>query len=128
MTNSLEQALATTIQESKEGIGKSVDWVIKQMPDICEQYLRFEMIKATMCTVTFCILICILLYAVYKGIKYGLENLPEYDRSILCLWSIALIPFTIFICCAVDNFLIVTKIYIAPKVYLVEFASTLLKH
>lgn len=124
MTNSLEKILTDTIVESKQSIGKAVDWAMTQVPDICEQYLRIELIKSCATAIYF-ILAGIALYKAghycfRQAKKTKEEGLYVAGVFAFIFGALASIPFFAYAMNA-------ATIYFAPKVYLVEFAAKLIK-
>jgi len=127
-TNDLTSIMSDTIRETKDGIGKSVEWVISQTPELCEQYLKIEMVKS--CTSAALLLAgaIVVAYACYRAIKWGSAKrggISEHPELVILLFPA--VGAIVAIVSSYNYAMVAATIYIAPKVYLVEFAATLLK-
>jgi hypothetical protein len=130
MTNqnqTLESVLTTTLVDGKQAVGDAVNWALKQAPDLCEQYLRWEFAEAVVCFI-FCAIGVALMAWVTRFL--WVKEYDDREDGSLCRFVSSIVG---AICVAL---LIVQmglstaqalKVSIAPKVYLVEFAAQLIK-
>lgn len=128
MNTNLEQVLTETIVSSKKAVVESVEWALKQAPDICDQYLRYEMISSTINAAILTIIGIALVVCFVKFWRFS-KSLNEYDQtpsrivaSFVAAGLMTLVSFG-----WQNNVHRVIKIHVAPKVYLVEFATKLIK-
>lgn len=134
---SLDNALATMINASVQGAGDAIAWAKYQIPDVIHQLLVWQCIKHciyVLCSsliLTICCFVikhCILKIKEYKAynrtVSYG-DSKDIEGWVILCLVS-TIVSLTLF-CAAISDLLTVLQIWIAPKIYLLEYAAQLLK-
>lgn len=128
MTNKLQDVLLDAVIETKQGVGKAVEWVMSQMPELCEQYLLIEMVKACSSAIILAAIsaglawVCLKIMMWAHRQKGGIGDHPE---TVMLLF-----PFLIACACAYFAYvsaMTAATIYIAPKVYLVEFAAKLVR-
>jgi hypothetical protein len=130
----LEQVLLDTIQKSsavtgeiydgaKKVTGKAIDFAVEQIPDVIHQLLMWKFAHSLLYFFVFLILTGLLIYATYKIII--IENNSKYDGAqIFALFSGAGSIGCFF---GVLGNLTWLKIWIAPKVYLLEYAAELVR-
>ena len=113
----LEQTLVDTINSTKEGITQGIDFASKQIPDVIEQLLKWKLVEASVFMVSGVILILTAIYVYRKFLK-------DSDGAIVVLS----IPLALGgIVCFINNILIMFQIIVAPKIYLIEYVSHLVK-
>lgn len=113
----LEQTLVDTINSTKEGITQGIDFASKQIPDVIEQLLKWKMVEASVYMVGGVILILTAIYVYRKFLK-------ESDGAIVVLS----LPLGVGgIVCFTKNILTILQITVAPKIYLIEYVSHLVK-
>jgi hypothetical protein len=144
MNDQLQVATSEAITKATSGIDASVNFLSSEIPEVIHQLLMWKMIEASFVSVV-CIIIFISL------VKYTRKNSGEktkvdtngktvnccsmtHDENHdvapwICL-TMTFIPLifiiTFFIFC--DSFLDVVQIWIAPKIYLIEYAASLVKN
>lgn len=149
--NVMQDALVSIIQKTQQGIDASVSFLSEQIPDVIQQLLMWKMVEALLvvlgCTV-------LLAFTLKFGIK-GIHSIVNYQRgyhlyynnsgdlgrqgkelmsqnsgtmpfSIISIISLA-VAIIIFLANAPAAISTAAKIYIAPKVYLIEYAASLVK-
>lgn len=133
MNTNLEQVLTETIVSSKKAVGEAVEWALKQTPDICDQYLRYEMISAIISASFLTIVLILVVIAYCKAWKWIGKTFHRDCEGEDRVTARSVIGFFVGI---IVFFLVAglekqakqaVKIYVAPKVYLVEFATKLIK-
>ncbi len=126
MTTSIESVLISTIQETKDGLGKGVEWALKQTPELCEQYLRYELVLHAVSALVLWGIGAVCLHLMHKFLKWfkaerTFDTTPEVIMMVFPAVAVGAVLIAAFC-----NTAAVLKIAIAPKVYLVEFASKII--
>jgi len=131
-SSTLENALVAIINQVTTGIDTSVTFLSTQIPDIIQQLLLWKLIDKLMWTsvelsaMTFCIIVSIKLY--YKGKTYIPKNPYDTDQSdIYCMSLGIFILGLFFLIVTLLDLTVILQIWLAPKVYLIEYAHGLLK-
>ena len=106
-------------QASKTAIAKSVDFAVEQTPLVVKEFLRWRMAEAI-------IYICIGLAACGFVLWLAQRIIRTSDKDddwdgVTVGWGIRIIAITILICVISSNAMTITKICIAPRVYLIEY-------
>lgn len=131
----VDSALAELIYKATEGADKGIDFLLTETPDVISQLLMWKTVSSLTCFV----LGFITLFIMYKHFKLASKK-PENGETNFywTSWShqdfhspelgwclfLFYIPFTIYF---FGKGLVWLKIWIAPKVYLIEYASSLVK-
>jgi hypothetical protein len=138
MNTDLDIAIATLINKSLEGVDASVAFLQAEIPDYVYQLLLWYGVKnAITGIIALLITIVWIKYLLIKPINIIREGKREVKRTMftysdgdvkegaafLIFNLFAFVPFTI----GVTDLLLALKIYIAPKVWLLEYASALVK-
>lgn len=126
-TNELQTKLMLWLETAAQAIG---DFATKEIPPFIHEYLQWKFFEACYYTILPVIGLLISVYILRYGIKLlssekeygGFEIFPVIGGSVLI--PIALIA-TMF--SAVPNLKTAVQIKIAPKVYLIEQASEIIK-
>jgi len=105
-----------------------IDFAIDQAPDVIQQLIAFKTFEYLF----YCLIGVLLLFVVVKCILYIKKKANKCDEYIdydpfapvliISLVILAVVDF-VFLSCIVD----LLKITIAPKVWLIEYAATLVK-
>jgi hypothetical protein len=124
--NKLEDVLVKYIEKAAGSIEKGVEFALEQAPEIIEQLLRWEMtisfLKMLAAIVIFAVLIKFNLWQIRYWKKHLKDHYDVHEGIVANIIQVPLIiiAFTIF------N-LTWLKIWIAPKVWLIEYAASLVK-
>jgi len=119
----LDEVLVDAINSTGGAIGEAVDFTLTQAPEVVEQLLMWHMMQSAVTNII-CLVLAILFVVVpTKHLKKVLENSGEYWE-----WGpVALCPYIPF-CLTIMCFdLVWLKIWVAPKLYLLEYAASLVK-
>lgn len=139
MNEELNKVLIDAIQKTQSGIGEAVDFAVAQAPEVIQQLLMW---KFTESLITFLfgltILASISIWLYFKvwkvwetkwcyteETKYSYHESGEIKDSALFLIFLS-IPYGLsflIVACNLDWL----KIWIAPKLYLIEYAASLVK-
>ena len=126
MKTELELALAELINKANNGIDSATGFLQAEIPDIIEQLLMWHGIYNLFMFVIGLLVAVAWLVIEVKVLNWGRNNKWHVDDWLLgyifCGSFIRLIPF-ITVCCLIN--LIWLQIWIAPKVWLLEYASKL---
>lgn len=119
---SLDNALATMINSSVQGAGDAISWAKYQIPDVIHQLLMWKAVESGIIFSVFVVLSLIGLYLSKKFIKWTIDGNAEFSPiTALCVLILSTPIIGVF------NSLDWLKIWIAPKIYLIEYAANLMK-
>ena len=123
MNEQLEKELTNTIKIAND-TGKNVlEFVQQQAPEICEQILKFRLYMSCAGIVGCCILTCCSVYFFNLHKKCCDSNkLGDFPWQVF----LGIISGFIAITLGITNTVILLKITVAPKIYLIEYFKTLL--
>lgn len=120
--DTLNASLATIIQKATTGVEAGVNFLSDQIPDVIHQLLMWKLTENL-----FLVGISLLIFIVYG---YGLKKAHQHDAFDRWGWPVAFVggiasfvAVFFFIICSLEAL----KIMIAPKIYLIEYATHLLK-
>lgn len=119
----LQSALADAVTKSIQAAGDATDFLIGQLPDVIKQFLMWKMVESIAWNVVSVIGVLAMIAIVRKFLAKGRQT--KWD------WEDRLFPFAIgsFLFCfviAISTFnfnLDWLQIWVAPKVYLIEYAK-----
>jgi len=127
MNEQANKILTDLLQKASNGIDAAVSFSQAQVPDVVHQLLVWNFAVSIIFSLSGVVMFVAAQYGAWRGIKYlhkkweG-DDLLEHPEVIILtgLWLLTLIPLS-----WVD--LDWLKIWLAPKLYLIEYASHLLK-
>lgn len=138
-TQTLESVLIDAIQKTQGAVGEAVDFVVEQSPEVVQQLLLWNF---TISLIWFCVG-WIGIFVSYKIFRFLISQSPPERGETWAykVWSdgdVWMNPALVFshvfnaalaFCCliAVLSHLTWLKIWIAPKLYLLEYAASLIK-
>lgn len=127
MNEQANKILADLLQKASNGIDAAVSFSQAQIPDVVHQLLVWNFAVSIIFSLLGAALFVAAQYGSWRGIKYlrkqwNGDHLFEHPEVILIagLWFMTLLPLT-----WVD--LVWLKIWLAPKLYLIEYAASLMK-
>jgi len=124
MESPLEQASAKTIEEVLGWVRESKGFVLDQAPDLAQQYLAWYKIShwiwAAVCGVLFLIFL-LGVYSEFSGNKEGSLAGPKDESGKNCVVVLSLISVGF----GLVNAFALAKVYVAPKIVLLEGLSKL---
>ena len=126
----LKQSLATVLQKATEGVEAGVGFLSAQLPDVIHQLLLFKLVWGVAVIVIFTSLFVVLL----KVSKHFIEK-ANGDKwinvfpGLLAVVSAAVtvVVGLIGIFVTIASIKTVLMIWLAPKIYLIQYAAELLK-
>lgn len=131
----LSKVLAENIQKASDGVGSAIDFTMDQAPEVIQQAIMWQITKSV---TAFIISISALLFGVYllqiaRGIqrknkerkltRYHSDEFEDADGYFIisaCIIFFAA-PFALMSCMSA------LKVWVAPKVWLIEYAASLIK-
>lgn len=127
MNEQANKILADLLQKASNGIDAAVSFSQAQIPDVVHQLLVWNFAASIIFSLLGIALFVAAQYAVWRIVKYlrkqwerdGLIDHPEVIPMVLA-WFLTLAPLA-----WVD--LVWLKIWLAPKLYLIEYAASLMK-
>ena len=120
MNEELQNALAKIIETTLS----AKDFVLEQAPDIIHQLLAW---KFTVSLIWFCLFLVIFVaVAIFNKKMWSSSEIREDDDLWVLCGAVSLTTIGVSFC-FLANSITWLQIWIAPKVYLLEYASTLIK-
>lgn len=122
MADQLENKLVEAITDITANLAQAKSFVLSELPDVLQQYLLFNTIKACGYTVLGLVLVIACIYTIYKVIRSNswLDN----DVAFFLLSIIFGVFGAIMLC---TNFVEAIQLIVAPKVWLLEHLSYIIK-
>ena len=103
---------------SKSAITKSIDFTMEQAPLVVKEFLHWKMAEAIIWMVSVIISAIVAFYFAHRIHKWALE----YDEDLIMVsWFIRAIACATIIAAIGTNGMTITKIAVAPRVYLIEY-------
>jgi hypothetical protein len=125
-TNSWEGMLLDIVKSTKEGVAKGVDIAMEQAPEIVNQLLAWK-IADNCIRCAGCLLLLTAICLIYRMIWKRVED-GDYDGFIRGMVGLVGGVMAIaLVICAFEYAMAALKIYIAPKIYLIEYFSRLIR-
>lgn len=132
MNEQLQQALTAILNKTMQGVDAGVSFLSAEIPDVIHQLLLWQMAKASVLFI-----LCSLAMVGWLSFLPLVKRLykAEKDRSV---YNNKEVPWMVwistgFIVClffgtgALKNLMDMLQIWIAPKIYLIEYAASLAK-
>jgi len=124
MTEELQQRTAALLDYLEIAIRGTTDFAIEQVPEVVHQLLLWHFITSLIWFSVAIVSIIVIVILTYKAVKFAVHE-KEEDAAVGTLIMavlVALVPLILI----VEN-MDWLQIWIAPKLYLLEYASSLLK-
>jgi len=134
----IEDTVVELIQKSVSSVEQGISWLSGELPDVIHQFLMWKLAASILFIVLWCIgaFIWSRYYAEYKRIEVqNSSNRNTYTRyapiidtgtyeTILILSGLVMsVLFFVVVTCGFT----ILQILIAPKIYLIEYAASLMK-
>lgn len=120
----LRAVTAQTLQELLNTLTQAKAFIISQAPDIAQEMLRWAVLSGILYFVLWVVAGAVLCKAAYTAYTIN-DDVPKFILAIFSVFGgIAFIPLTIFTIGAVYE---AAQALCAPKVYLIEHISSLIK-
>ena len=136
MNEQLQQALAQVIEKATDGVQSGVSFLSAELPDVIHQLLMWKMVESLIWCVVGIFFTVGAIRLIAKNSGRGKEDDRKYkatlthdERGDIAPWSpILIVPLLTIVVIASSTINITwLQILIAPKVYLIEYAASLVK-
>jgi hypothetical protein len=134
MNEQLQQAMSQIITKSLAGIDKAADFMVTQLPDVIQQLLRWRFVHSLFYFVLGWMLMLISIYGGYRFWRWvflgwkAREVRDDYGINVALAMSGGMVHFIFLIMACVNIFnLEWVYIWVAPKAWLIEYASKIMK-
>lgn len=125
--DALKEILAEALRAIVEGVAQAKDFILEELPDVIVQLLWWKGVEATV----FAFLGGFGLYSIYKITRKYWHKHVEWNKEskgvYVLFYVTALIILGIIFLDWVSSFMTALQIAIAPKIYLIEYATELVK-
>ena len=126
----LEQTLVDTINATKQGITAGIDFASNQIPDVIQQLLMWKLAENILFAFVF--VLCIIFYLVVMTKAWNIyqaKSERERNEGFLVLFGAfgGVFLFIMPAIALVVHLKEILQITIAPKIYLIEYVSNLIK-
>lgn len=129
MNEQLQNALSLFIEKAINGLDSSVAFMQSELPDVIEQLLMWYGVKYALYMLLAIVLIivwCKSEMKINKALRDSEGNIKDGSFYVPVYLLIGIVPRFIIIGCVVNTFnLTWLQIWIAPKIWLIEYAATL---
>lgn len=117
----VNQILQTAISKATEG----AEWLADQAPEVVQQLLTFNLVSSLIMTIL-CFLV--LIGTIYGSIWTGKAMIRDNAEELLPIPIVVGVSVSLFSgIVGVSNLFTALKIWLAPKLYLLEYAADLIK-
>jgi len=120
MKEQLQTALLTILNGTISAASAAKDFLLAEVPDVLRQLLVWKAAEAGVIALVLVAVLALIIVIWWKNREWCLEELGPLN---LFPWSIAVGLLSAAIC----NLLTVVQITLAPKIYLIEYAASLVK-
>lgn len=122
MNEELQKALGELLNKANNGIDAASGFLASELPDVIQQLLMWNIYHSVIWCILYSLCFAFCLWGSAKCLKYTLEDADLIIANIFPMGASL-----VFALCAIDEFSEALKIYIAPKVWLLEYAASLTK-
>ncbi len=120
MTEELQGALT----EILNGVLTAKDFMLTELPDVVQQLLIWKLYESFILFIIFALVVCAVFIIAHMSVKKLRE---QRDSCPECVYAMAALINIIPSVIAVDFFTDWLQVWLAPKVYLIEYAANLAK-
>lgn len=120
MNEQSQKVLSDLLSRAVQGVDKAVEFSQAQIPDVIHQLLVWNAVSSLLIQV-FLLILCVCIVLVIRLAWKGDEE--HLMLATMILGGLLLLTFTVFIFHNFDWL----KIWLAPKLYLLEYAASLVK-
>ena len=120
----LNQVLAENIEKASNGVGQAIDFTMEQAPEVVSQVLMWNLAYSGIKFAASMLLVIIVIFLIklhIKAIKESKYADEASDHPEILFWGFSFLPVSVLFNMEW------LKIYIAPKVWLIEYAASLVK-
>ena len=123
MANKAEEVMATVLQKAMEVAEKTGDFVTDQAPDVVQQLLVWKLASAVLVAAVFLFLFAMLTRLAYRATKWD-----DVDGDVQAMVIVfGAVGAALCGSVGVHSAMTALQIWLAPKVYLIEYTANLIK-
>lgn len=123
--NVMQDALVSIIQKTQQGIDASVSFLSEQIPDVIQQLLMWKFAQSLVAGTILLLITLLYLYGWKPVVNFCKEDCDNFTGV---MYAIFATPVGVGCFAASTSWYMTSlQIYIAPKVYLIEYAASLVK-
>jgi hypothetical protein len=123
----LEQALVEIIQKTQDGVSSGIDFLTAQIPDVVHQLLVYKMAEAGIMLALLSAFLGTIAYMNYRQWKWFVGTKDEFIDHPELMFNLFQLFLIIPALMWFKYLKTVLMIWLAPKIYLIEYASNLAK-
>lgn len=123
--NALEQVLVDTIHKVGDLTSQAIDFASDQIPDVIHQLLVYKLAVNLFYFIASIIFVVIFIWGWHKIKAWGIEN--QDDEPIIVYSTIGGVVSSGIIIHAMCRLTTILEIWLAPKLYLIEYAAEIMK-
>lgn len=128
MNEQANEILAKLMQRALDGVDSAVEFSQQQIPDIVQQLLTWKAIESGISMLVFVAIIIGMLIGWRKVIKFVKNYDTDDSEEIGAIYGLSVLASVIIILISSCFFdLVWLKIWLAPKLYLLEYGASLIK-
>ena len=120
MNEELQKALGELLNKANNGIDAASGFLAAELPDVIQQLLMWNIWHSIIWGVLYFLCFSVCLWGSVKCIRYTMK---EPELTVANIFPIG--GAILFSLCSIDEFSTALQIWIAPKVWLLEYASKL---
>ena len=124
-TETIAQTANEVLRNLIDAAASTGDFLKEQIPDVIQQLLTYNLVYSLVMLGVWAFLLTVGNYALYRLGKWMVETRNEEGLILPIFGGIFNSAFGVF--CLFDNANTALKIWLAPKIYLLEYASNLVK-
>jgi hypothetical protein len=128
VSDKLQAALADMLTKTTQVAGEAKDWTVKQLPDVIHQLLMWKMATSIIECVLPMLLFVVFLSFTIKMVKktdWGARDLDPLGILAMAGGFASVISFLAIFFCFNLTWL---QIWVAPKIFLIEYAKSMVGH
>ncbi len=134
MNEQLQQALTAILNKTMQGVDAGVSFLSSELPDVLHQLLLFKLVYSSVQMVIFIGLVAAFAWSAmaysktenktFKE-KIGSSEMPTFP--VVLYFMIGSLVCVVFVIAIFFDLETIIKIWLAPKIYLIEYAASLAK-
>ena len=124
MNEKLQTALADAINKAITGVQQGGEFVLDQAPEVVQQFLRWKFYENMGDGFLWLVAAIVLLGLLVKWHRHSRNFDIDVEGPYFFVHGILGLPALFAAVAAYQNFLYCLQIYVAPKVYLIEWAAS----
>lgn len=105
---------------TKGELGQGYDFLKKEAPQVLEEFLKWQVAKGVI-YILLGFTVCIVLYIVSIGIDKYAKSTYVDDLMLSLKWFVRLVGIAVLLIVLTNQGLTITKIVIAPRVYIIQY-------